>query len=201
MGTGRGLPVGMTRTRNRTVAAALLAALASVALACGPSRSVPVGTRRVFTTTHPDPPTTAPAPAPLPLDPARPLRVLLVGDSLMFDAVPAIEAAFAATGAAVVRSQPWLGSGLTKTDLFDWRARWPAWVAEFRPDLVVALIGAWDVPGGPRQSDRSPPPVAPAGWQAAYRGLVTEALSTLASTGAHVTWIGMPWTRTLASPA
>lgn len=178
--------------RLRLASTAVIAVLSIVSLACGPPRQSPAAAR---------PPTTRAPAAPVPVDLGRSLRVLLVGDSLMFDAAPAIQAALESTSSVEVQAKPWLGSGLTKTDLFDWRAQWPLWVRDFDPDLVVVLTGAWDVAGGGRLGPDAAAPTVPAGWTARYRALVTEALATLQAGGARVAWIGMPWTRSLATPA
>ena len=72
---------------------------------------------------------------------AAPLRVLLVGDSVMRAQAPAVRAALTATGAAVVEDSSYPGWGLS-TD-HTWAADLPALLARTRPDLVVAMW-SWD---------------------------------------------------------
>jgi uncharacterized protein len=124
----------------------------------------------------------------------RPPRVLVLGDSVMFDASLAIVAALSAAG-ATVDNEPYLGMGLTKTDLYDWRAHWPGLLAAARPDLVVVLLGAWDLPGGGGPATAA----VPAAWSSLYEADVAEAARLLTGAGARVVWIGLPWIRDLAS--
>src|SRR5437867_9485347 len=49
---------------------------------------------------------------------ADPLRVLLVGDGVMFDAAPGIEAALGAAGPTVVTAAPVFGFGLTRPEVY-----------------------------------------------------------------------------------
>jgi peptidoglycan/LPS O-acetylase OafA/YrhL len=71
----------------------------------------------------------------------RPLRILLVGDSVMLSEAPAIEALFASTGDAVVANESQWGYGLT--NLHDWAPKLQQWVSQDRPDLIVAMW-SWD---------------------------------------------------------
>ena len=112
----------------------------------------------------------------------------------MFDAAPAIRAAFESTDRATVRVEPYLGMGLTKTDLYDWHTGWPVLMADVRPDLVVLLLGAWDVPGlGPRPTGPRTTGPPPPGWGATYRTLVQQAAAVLTSGGTSLIWVGLPW--------
>jgi hypothetical protein len=122
--------------------------------------------------------------------PAAPLRVLILGDSVMFDAAPAIAAALTSTGAMIVDSRPFLGFGLTKTDPFDWRKTWPEWLAEAAPGAVVVMIGAWDV--GNREVAGRLLILGQPAWREWYGEIVEEAVDVLSANGAHVFWIGMP---------
>jgi lysophospholipase L1-like esterase len=111
-----------------------------------------------------------------------PLRVLVVGDSVGFDASPGIQAALEATGAAsvVLRAAP--GVGLTTgLDVADWRAHWVADVAEVQPELVVLMTGALDVYA--MRTDAID--------LEAYRGLVDDALDILGAGGARVLVVGV----------
>jgi hypothetical protein len=83
----------------------------------------------------------APAVAPVPR--SRPLRVLFVGDSYMFDLQWGGRAALEAAG-VVVDSLPRLGFNLADTS-WDWKAAWKREVTRFNPDVVVAVWGIFDV--------------------------------------------------------
>ena len=73
--------------------------------------------------------------------PERPLRVLLVGDSVMDQAASGFAAAFASTGAAEVRSVAFPGWGLTQDP--HWQTDIPEAVSLYRPDVVIATW-SWD---------------------------------------------------------
>jgi hypothetical protein len=128
--------------------------------------------------------TATPRPA---LNPGRtptatdPLRVLLVGDSVMVDASPGIEAVIEATGVARVEPGGAPGFGLTYTK--SWRKDWTDMVARVEPDVVVVLLGAWDA-----DNALAHPPE----W---YAGVVDDATAVLAKRGARDVWLGWPPTR------
>jgi peptidoglycan/LPS O-acetylase OafA/YrhL len=131
--------------------------------------------------------TTSTAPPRLALSAGRtptagdPLRVLLLGDSVMVDATPGIQAALEATGVARVEPGAFPGFGLTYTK--SWRADWTDMVDRVQPDVVVVLLGAWDADNALAH---------PAGW---YADVVDTATSVLAKGGARVGWLGWPPTR------
>jgi peptidoglycan/LPS O-acetylase OafA/YrhL len=108
----------------------------------------------------------------------RPLRVMTVGDSLMFDAQPGLGAALKSTGRVTVRNAGILGFGLERP--YPWRTEWKRLLRENRPELIVAMWGGWDVKTlqekGPEQ----------------YQALLDEAVNVLTSTGARVIFIGLP---------
>lgn len=159
----------------------------------------PGGARPSAATHHPLVPAPPTRPRPLwsPRPPLRtptaaePLRVLLLGDGVMFDAAPAIEAALASTGAVSITTRPVLGFGLTRPEWDDWRARWPVLVAAERPELVVVLVGPWDI----RTLHVAGEDLVPgtAAWDSWYRGLASGAARLLRAGGAHLIWLGMPW--------
>ena len=122
-----------------------------------------------------------------PIDAADPLRVLIIGDSVMYDATPGIGAALTSTGVVTLQAEPYLGMGLTKVDLYQWRSAWPRLVDALDPDIVVVLVGAWDI---------SPPSRLDApGWRAGYDATLDDAVRALTARGARVLWLGMPWVR------
>jgi uncharacterized protein len=195
--------------RGRGVSALVLVALALTAAACGdepaPGTAAPAGeattttTRAVVwppTSTTGAAPETAPAPttvatdvtpatAPVPLrtpTAADPLRVLVVGDSVGFDASPGIQAALEATGVIVTDGRASPGVGLTTgLDVADWRTAWAQNVAAVQPELVVVMTGALDVYA-----------LRIAAVDAtAYRGLADEALDVRSAAGARVVVIGV----------
>jgi peptidoglycan/LPS O-acetylase OafA/YrhL len=76
-----------------------------------------------------------------PPTPMHPLRVTLLGDSVMLGQAPAAIAALQATGAATVTDMAYPGWGLS-TD-HSWPIAEPAMLARTRPELVVAMW-SWD---------------------------------------------------------
>lgn len=107
-----------------------------------------------------------------------PLRVMTVGDSLMWDAQLGIEAALEATGVVEVELAAIQGMGVAS--LYPWRTEWPRLLEERNPELVLAHWGGWDV----KLIDQV--------GADAYRAMLDEAIATLASTGADVVLIGLP---------
>jgi hypothetical protein len=103
---------------------------------------------------------------------------MFVGDSVMYDELPALKSAFAAAGARTVIDASTFGFGLTNSTV-NWRATWPSLVAAQRPDLVVVLLGPWDVS------------YVQSHGRKAYDGVVNDAVRTLTASGARVLWLGM----------
>jgi len=97
-------------------------------------------------------------PAPLPPAPSRPVRVLVAGDSvgltlgtaappelgdyLLVDYRSTHLGCGIATGVPLNAGRPVIGEN---PECRDWPARWRRGVDEFRPDVVVVLLGAWEV--------------------------------------------------------
>lgn len=106
-------------------------------------------------------------------------RLLLVGDSVMDEIVPAVRAALA--GRTEVHYILTIGAvGVPP----DWDGVWPKAIAEHRPDAVAVLVGAWegrDLPGIPFGSP---------GWLAWYRSRLDTWARALGAGGATVWWFG-----------
>jgi len=73
--------------------------------------------------------------------PADPLRVMVMGDSVMFVAAPGISASLQATGAVTVAQRAIVGWGLT-TDP-GWRQSVAGAIADVHPEIVLAMW-SWD---------------------------------------------------------
>jgi hypothetical protein len=100
----------------------------------------------------------------------NPLRVVLVGDSYMFDAAPGIEAALESTGMARVEDHSTLGFAITR-DGSDGQLRA---VIEERPDLVITMWARFDIVWMAEND------------AAAYAGRLDAATRLLVGSGAHV---------------
>ena len=72
--------------------------------------------------------------------PAHPLRVMIIGDSVMHDASYGITASLQATGEATVATRTIDGFGLDKAS---WQVSFPNLVQQTRPQLIVASW-SWD---------------------------------------------------------
>ena len=107
-----------------------------------------------------------------------PLRVLILGDSIMFDAAFGIEAALEATGVVDVERVARPGFGFDST--YDWRSDYPDLLEEHRPEVIVIMLGGWDF----HLVDEAGSP--------AYVPLVDEAVETMTSQGAEVLWLSYP---------
>ncbi len=102
---------------------------------------------------------------------ADPLRVMLVGDSVMGDASHGITAALQATGQIVVSRKTIDGFGLTKAN---WASSFPTLIQEVKPQIIVASW-SWDQ-YGPTTPNALHDPMQ-------YAKLLTRALSTLLTPG------------------
>jgi len=107
-----------------------------------------------------------------------PSSIMIIGDSGMFDASPAIEALYRALGTTTVVNVAFPGVGFT--NFSGWRTAWPGLVATSRPQLIVAMIGGWDF--GYVQAHGG----------AAYEAVLNSATAILTAAGGRILWLGMP---------
>jgi uncharacterized protein len=194
---------------RRTAALVVLTPLAAVSEALGLgalTRTVEgaLGSERgdLAAPEPPEPLPTITAPAPRPPDetevpgvfrdprPGNRLRVVVVGDSLAVGLARTIGAGMDPDLVRVV-NQARLATGLARSDAFDWPAEVARIATQFRPDLVVVMIGSNDAqsivsPG------RRPIPTATIEWVRAYRQQVDELITAATSRGARVAWVGLP---------
>jgi peptidoglycan/LPS O-acetylase OafA/YrhL len=107
---------------------------------------------------------------------ARPLRVMFLGDSVMFVSEPGLDAALAATGAVTTSDNALDGFGLSPGPgvTIPWRRVVPQLIAGFHPDLIVATWG-WD-DGPPRSPNAVQEP-------AAYTRELNQALDLMLTPG------------------
>jgi lysophospholipase L1-like esterase len=149
------------------------------------------------------PPPTAPA-ATLPGQRA-PVRVLVVGDSVAKSMAPGLVRAAAAQGLTVWDAAV-DGCGITQ-DVGEqrvwrwgpappgcspgWRQRWPLQLAQFNPDVVVALLGTDDT--FDRRIDGHEIAFDTPEGDELTRNELQGAISTLASHGAHVAALTTPY--------
>lgn len=155
-----------------------------LAAGCGDDGGTATTTTAPTTTTVPAPPTTgAPSttavPGPPRALPADGLEVLVLGDSVMFDAAAAVEAALDATGAATTRANAVLGFGLSSSAAVPFAGAADDLLTGPPPDQVVLMVGSWDH----RAALRDPE---------AYATEVAAALDRLTRDGTQVLVLGEP---------
>jgi hypothetical protein len=110
-------------------------------------------------------------------------RVLVLGDSGMFDAAPAVVAMFRSTGAEAVDGSR-RGLGLTRvgfeSESSPFAEEWARMVEADDPELVVVMLGVWD--GGFVELYGAD----------AYADVVEQAVAVLTERGARVLWLSTP---------
>jgi hypothetical protein len=108
----------------------------------------------------------------VPLSP--PARVVAVGDSGLYDASPALEAAFRSQGVRFV-STAFPYEGLTQPVFV--HDIWTSALQDVHPDLVIVQVGPWDEKY-----------VEAHGWEA-YMAETRNAVKLLTADGAQVLWL------------
>jgi hypothetical protein len=119
-----------------------------------------------------------------------PLRVWVIGDSLMELLGPSIVNESEDSGLVHAEVDFRFVSGLTRRDFFDW----PAYAAEqlpvVQPDVVIAMFGGND--GQDANVDGIIVERWTPDWIEFYRSRVADAMDTFTSGGAHLYWIALP---------
>ena len=119
----------------------------------------------------------------------RPRVVLVVGDSVMYDATPAIRAAVASAGVEFSEATV-LGFGLSRLPYYDWTVEWPVLLDRQAPTDVVVMTGPWDA--GPRLIDGRTAYPGSAEWRWAVVTEIRQAIAILSMRGAQVWWLSTP---------
>jgi hypothetical protein len=128
--------------------------------------------------------------------PAGDIRIACVGDS-MIDGIwggllRAISKDTCLKGRIALGRYGENGTGLTRSDKYDWAEEVSAMIAEFHPHLVIVSLGLNDRQGvvGPKGKPRTE--YGSPGWSRAYSEAVLRFLGPAANTKAGVLWIGVP---------
>lgn len=126
----------------------------------------------------------------------EPVRVLLIGDSIMNQAGAFVEETLEDDddiGDVEVRNEGRNGTGLLTPGVFDWQARAKRYVAEFQPDVVVVLFVGnytsdelWVNEGGVPVEGYTDE------WFDEWEGQARELQEILVSTGADIYWVNPP---------
>lgn len=122
------------------------------------------------------------------------LRVVVVGDSLAAGLGIYLERVLKPSLVRVSR-QGRISSGLARPDYFDWPAAMEQIVDNFRPDLVVVMLGENDnqalrTPGGLEET-----PVGTVDWPEDYEERVREFMELITAKGSRLVWVGLPIVR------
>lgn len=132
------------------------------------------------------------SPAPRPIySPGRPLRVLMLGDSLLGDGFgTSLEEAVARDPAMRGFRKCTVSSGLTRPDFYSWPREATQLIERERPDVIVGIIGINDVQGV--LFDGSVVQYGESEWPAAYERLAAEYINLLADHSEMLYWIALP---------
>jgi hypothetical protein len=138
-----------------------------------------------------------------PVVPAAPPKVMVVGDSVAGSIGLGFETR-AATAGLTVWNRGELGCGLFYDgEVYEggelnpvdprcnWRNKWPGELEQFKPDVVVMLVGAWDILD--RQVDGHLVKFGSVEYDSSFLHQLDDATNLLASTGAKVVVLTTPF--------
>ncbi len=120
----------------------------------------------------------------------RPLRVLVVGDSLMTPVGFALMRQEKIHPSIEVKAISKASSGLVRPDFYNWPQVLGKAVADFRPHVTVMLFGG-NEKQVMRYQGQSFDPFSDS-WNAEYAKRVEQVIEISTSAGAGVVWVGMP---------
>jgi hypothetical protein len=119
------------------------------------------------------------------------LRVAVIGDSLASGLGVYLERVLNPSLVRVSR-QGRISTGLARPDYFDWTAALSEIVDNFRPDLIVVMLGENDNQALRDAAGREETPVGTFDWPRAYVERVEDFMRLATSKGARVVWVGLP---------
>ena len=123
--------------------------------------------------------------------PDNELRVVVVGDSLAAGLGVYLEREFRPSLSRVSK-QGRISTGLARLDYFDWLSAMEQIEHDFRPDLVVVMIGDNDNQGLMTPGGRLETPIGSYAWPQGYRNRVEELTRIAVDGGSHIVWVGLP---------
>ena len=107
-----------------------------------------------------------------------PGAIMIIGDSGMYDAAPAIGAVFEHLGTQTVVDASFPGFGWSRNP-DGWKNDYSKLIAESNVTLSVIMLGGWDIQYAKEHG------------QDAYDRMLDDAVAVLTSRGGHVVWLGM----------
>ncbi len=119
-----------------------------------------------------------------------PLKVLVVGDSLVSPVGFALMRRDDTYPALKIEAISKASSGLVRPDFYDWPKAMGKAVADFHPQVTVILFGG-NEKQPMRYQDRMLQPFSEE-WNAEYARRVREAIEITTATGGTVVWVGLP---------
>jgi uncharacterized protein len=122
------------------------------------------------------------------------LRVVVVGDSLAAGLGTYLERVFKPSLVRVAR-QGRISTGLARPDYFNWPSSLELIVDEYRPDLVIVMMGENDNQSLRNPGGRLNTPIGTFAWPQVYEERVAHFMHIATSNGSRVVWAGLPVTR------
>lgn len=119
------------------------------------------------------------------------LRVVVVGDSLATGLGVYLERVMKPSLVRVSR-QGRISTGLARPDYFDWPAALSEIVDNFRPDLILVMLGENDNQALRDAAGNEQTSVGTFDWPRAYGDRVEDFMRLATSKGARVVWVGLP---------
>jgi hypothetical protein len=119
------------------------------------------------------------------------LRVAVVGDSLASGLGVYLERVLKPSLVRVSR-QGRISTGLARPDYFNWPAALAEIVDNFRPDLIVVMLGENDNQALRDAAGDEETQVGTFDWPSAYGARVKDFMDLATSKGARVVWVGLP---------
>jgi hypothetical protein len=119
------------------------------------------------------------------------LRVAVVGDSLASGLGVYLERVLKPSLVRVSR-QGRISTGLARPDYFNWPAALAEIVDNFRPDLIVVMLGENDNQALRDAAGDEQTQVGTFDWPSAYGDRVKDFMNLATSKGARVVWVGLP---------
>lgn len=146
---------------------------------------------------EPEPAVAEPEPEPEPefVPPEEPLKVLMLGDSLVATGIGALlERRLDNHPHVVCYRKGKSSSGLARPDFFDWPMEAKAHMEWRKPDLVIVILGGNDGQDLTRRSNGQGRRVAwdHEDWPSAYRERVDDFLGRVTTDDTRVLWLGLP---------
>ncbi len=119
------------------------------------------------------------------------LRIVVVGDSLAAGLGVYLEREFRPSLSRISK-QGRISTGLSRLDYFDWFSAMGQIERDFRPDLVIVMIGDNDNQGLTSPGGQVVTPIGSFEWTQGYRDRVDTFTRTAIDGGSHVVWVGLP---------